>query len=112
MFSAEQTGASQSPLITDAVFRSDQNRAEMVPAQYRPNPRVRIGGNGGPALDDPMVLEQVFPGLQNAPAGSIIPLVNNIFDITGPAQRLTAQLHEDYTRTLIEQILIRPSAYE
>lgn len=97
----------QAPRITDAVFHPDQNQAGLMNIQYRPGPRGRIGGNGGPPLIepvDPMIMEHVFPGLQNAPGGSIIALANNIFDIAGPAQRLTAELNEAYLQKLIAQI--------
>jgi len=43
-------------------------------ANYKPNPRARIGGNQRRPNYDPMTLEQTFPGLRNAPGGAIIAL--------------------------------------
>jgi hypothetical protein len=42
--------------ISDAVYRPGESSATIQLAQYRPNPRSRIGGNGGPPLNDPMTL--------------------------------------------------------
>lgn len=73
-------------------------------AQYRPNPRARIGGNRGPRPYDPMTLEQAFPGLSTAPGSSIIGLADYALDITGPANRLTAELATAEVKSLIQQI--------
>lgn len=73
-------------------------------AKYKPNPRARIGGNRGPALNDPMTLERTFPGLRNAPGGSIIGLADHALDITGPANRLTTELANAEVKSLIQQI--------
>ena len=80
------------------------NPAKLLLAQYRPNPRARIGGNRGPALNDPMTLERAFPGLRNAPGSSIVTLADNMLDITGPASRLTTELAQAESRRLIEQV--------
>lgn len=63
--SPEAAQIQPSPLSSDtpAVF---------TPANLRPNPRARLGGIRGPSLNDPLVLEQVFPTLREAPAGAII----------------------------------------
>ncbi|MDM7958050.1 hypothetical protein [Blastomonas sp.] len=73
-------------------------------AQYRPNPRARIGGNRGPRPYDPMTLEQAFPGLSTAPGSSIIGLADYALGITGPANRLTAELATAEVKSLIQQI--------
>jgi len=73
-------------------------------ARYRPNPRARIGGNRGPRPYDPITLEQAFPGLSTAPGGSIIGLADYALDITGPANRLTAELATAEVKSLIQQI--------
>jgi hypothetical protein len=70
-----------------------------------------MGGNGGPPLDDPLILKQVFPGLRTASGGSILSVADNIFDVTGPSQRLTTQMHEAYTQRLIEQIRVADPEY-
>ena len=74
------------------------------PAQYRPNPRARMGGNGGPPLNDPLVMEQVFPTLRAAAAGSIIAIGDDVLDISGPVRRLTADLHNAEVKRLVLQI--------
>ncbi|WP_116970654.1 hypothetical protein [Blastomonas sp. UPD001] len=80
------------------------NPAKLLLAQYRPNRRARIGGNRGPALNDPMTLERAFPGLRNAPGSSIIALADNALDITGPSRRLTTELADAEVKKLIAQI--------
>lgn len=73
-------------------------------AQYRPNPRARIGGNRSPKPYDPMTLDRTFPGLRSAPGGSIIALADHALDITGPANRLTTELADAEVKSLIQQI--------
>lgn len=73
-------------------------------ARYRPNPRARIGGNRGPRPYDPMTLDQAFPGLSTAPGSSIIGLADYALDITGPANRLTAELATAEVKSLLQQI--------
>lgn len=90
--------------ISDAVYRPSEFFAAIQPAQYRSNPRARMGGNGGPPLNDPMTLERAFPGLANSPGGSLVALADNILDLTGPARRLTTGLAEDHVNMLIQQI--------
>ncbi|MCJ2178993.1 hypothetical protein [Novosphingobium album (ex Hu et al. 2023)] len=89
---------------TNAVYRPDQAPAAIQPSQYRPNPRARMSGNGGPPLNDPMTLERVFPGLPEAPGGSIVAIADNILDISGPASRLTSALTEEHINVLVQQI--------
>jgi hypothetical protein len=88
----------------DAVYRPDEIGTDFQLAQYRPNPRVRVGGNGGPPLNDPMTLEGVFPGISVSPGGSILSLADNIFDLTGPSNRLTLSLMNDHVKLVIEKI--------
>jgi len=73
-------------------------------ANLRPNPRARIGGNRGPSLNDPLVLEQVFPTLRDAPAGAIVGVADNILDLSGPARAATEAIHQARVRQLISQI--------
>ena len=85
-------------------------------AQFRPNPRVRMGGNGGPPLNDPQTLEHVFPSARTAPGGAIIGLADNILDLSGPAHAITTELTMIYANRLEREIqsiypsYIRPSA--
>ncbi len=77
--------------------------ARLIPAQYRP-PRTGMGGNGGPPLQDPLTLEQAFPALRTAPAGSLVALADNILDLTGPATRLTTELSQAHVAHILNQI--------
>lgn len=74
------------------------------PGSFEPNPRARIGGNGGPPLNDPMKIEQVFPQLIIAPAGAMIAVADNFLDLTGPARRMSAESAAIESRRLISQI--------
>lgn len=74
------------------------------PHQYRPNPRARIGGNGGPPLNDPRTVEQAIPDLKNAPAGAVLAIPDIFFDLTGPAQATLVAVHDSYTKALIREI--------
>lgn len=77
---------------------------QLTLANYKPNPRARIGGNQRRPSYDAMTLEQTFPGLSNAPGGAIIALVDNALDITGPSRRLTTELADAEVKKLIAQI--------
>ena len=94
----------QTVSTSEAVYRPSEASASIQPAQYRPNPRARMGGNGGPPLNDPQTLGRTFPGLANAPRGALVALADNILDLTGPANRLTTGLAEDHVNMLIQQI--------
>jgi hypothetical protein len=87
----------------DAVVQSGDATPRLRQANFRPNPRARPGGNSR-AFNDPLTLDRVFPGLQAMPGGSIIALADNLLDLTGPGQRLTADLSLAYTQRLIRQI--------
>lgn len=67
------------------------------------NTRARSGGNSR-AFNDPLVLEQAFPGLRAAPGGSVIAVADNLLDLTGSAHRLTSDLSLRYSQKLIAQI--------
>lgn len=77
---------------------------QLTLANYKPNPRARIGGNQRRPSYDPMTLEQTFPGLRNAPGGAIVALADNALDITGPSRRLTTELADAEVKKLIAQI--------
>ena len=51
-----------------------------------------------------MTLEQVFPGLSNAPAGAVLAVANNLLDFKGPADDAQMALAENWSRELIGQI--------
>jgi hypothetical protein len=54
--------------LRDAVYRPSDYGSLFQLAQYRPNPRSRMGGNGGPPLNDPLVITQVFRVCKTHPA--------------------------------------------
>lgn len=105
-------GGRRSGTSREASSSDDQSSQTTLPggkttltlAQYKPNPRARIGGNRGPRPYDPMTLDQAFPGLSTAPGSSIIGLADYALDITGPANRLTAELATAEVKSLIQQI--------
>ncbi|CAN5128575.1 hypothetical protein BH10PSE13_BH10PSE13_21980 [soil metagenome] len=90
--------------IRPAVYSANPSNATLLPAAFRPNPRVRSGGNGGPPLNDPPTLVQFFPGIATAPGGAIVSMADNFLDLTGPGVRLTASLAEDHINQIIRQI--------
>ncbi|UVO52056.1 hypothetical protein M0208_16625 [Sphingomonas sp. SUN019] len=96
--------------LSDAVYVPSENDARLVPAQISRGSMTRRGGNSR-AFEDPMTLEQTFPGLRDAPGGSIIAVANSIFDLTGPAREATAQLTLNWSNTLINQIAAIDPAY-
>ena len=98
------TAESSTPAPGEAARTNGEPVANAQLAQYRPNPRVRMGGNNGPPLNDPMTLERVFPGLNNAPGGSLVAIADNILDISGPGQRLTTELTAAHANKLIRDI--------
>jgi hypothetical protein len=51
-----------------------------------------------------MTLEQVFPGLRNAPAGGIVAVADTFFDLTGPARAANAAIVQNWSNRLVEQI--------
>ncbi len=94
----------------DTLQGRNQNQARLIPAQYRPNPRAGMRGNGSPPLNDPMTLDRVFPGVATGPAAvtgparAIIGIADNILDITGPGAALTTDLAIAHSNMLIRQI--------
>lgn len=65
--------------------------------------RGRRGSNSG-AFQDPMLLQQVFPGLQSPAGRSIIAVADHFFDLTGPASQLTAELSLRRANALLSEI--------
>ncbi|WP_250890855.1 hypothetical protein [Sphingobium nicotianae] len=91
--------------------QSTSNSAKLTPANYRPNPRVRIGNNGGPPLNDPVTLQEVFPNFHKGPGGIIVAMADNILDLTGPAQNLSVALTEAHIDRLIADIQSMDPSY-
>ena len=78
------------------------SRPPARPGSFEPNPRAQPGGNSPPG--DPLKIEHVFPQLIIAPAGALIPVVDNFFDLTGPARRMSAESTAIESRRLVSQI--------
>jgi len=99
--SADVVAGERNPARSAGV---DSRAAAQVLSNSRPNPRARMGGNGGPPLSDPLIITQAIPALQNSPAGAIVAVPAALFDLTGPASEATGALHEAVTKSLIKQI--------
>ncbi|UUL81278.1 hypothetical protein [Sphingomonas qomolangmaensis] len=97
-----QTTSLQPIVVSDAVYRPGDTDPDLQQISSRP-PRAGRGSNSR-AFEDPMLLEQTFPGLRNAPGGAMLSVADHIFDLTGPARATTAALTQARTRVLIEQI--------
>lgn len=69
----------------------------------RPGPAMGRGSNSR-AFEDPMTLEQSFPGLQGSPGGTILAVADNLFDFTGPANRSTMEFLQEQSKQLTAQI--------
>lgn len=106
------TFAPGGPRSLSYVIISDRSGspARLQFALNRSNSRGGRGGNIR-AFYDPMTLQQVFPGLRNAPGGAILAVADNLLDLTGPANRLTASLTQQQSLRLIEQIQKIDPAY-
>lgn len=89
--------------VLDAVYRPDETQVGPVPASFPRVPRS-MGRSNAQAFHDPMTLQQAIPTLESRPAGAIVALADNLFDITGPAQEMTTQLARERSNQLIEQI--------
>lgn len=93
---------------TERPASANQSRRPTRPparsGTFEPNPRARIGNNGGPPLNDPMTIEQVFPQLVIAQAGGMFAMVDDFLDLTGPGRRTSAEGRIFETQRLISQI--------
>lgn len=99
---ASSAPAAAQPTFNDGLANPVANNlAQSI--QYRPPARGQIGGNSR-AFQDPMTQQPLFTSLYDAPAGSILTLADNLFDLTGPAREATQALTEAYTKVLIAEI--------
>ncbi|HSX56760.1 MAG TPA: hypothetical protein VLG14_15750 [Sphingomonas sp.] len=96
--------------LSQAVYRPDESPARIESASSSRNPRAARGSNSG-AFRDPMTLEQVFPGLRSTPAGGIVALADNLFDLTGPLRAANAVLVQNWTNQLVNQIRVLAPGY-
>jgi len=94
---------SQEPRLNEAVYRPDEGVATLQPAGLGPGSRLGRGGNIR-AFQDPMTLEQTFPGLRDAPGGAIVALADSILDFTGPRRELTAELTRVQSNVILSRI--------
>lgn len=94
---------SQESRLNEAVYRPDEGVAILQPAGLGPGSRLGRGGNIR-AFQDPMTLEQTFPGLRDAPGGAIVALADSILDFTGPRRDLTAELTRIQSNVIVSQI--------
>lgn len=90
--------------MIDAVYRPNGDAGSFLNAQFTRPPRA-VRGSNSRAFEDPMTLEQTFPGLRDAPGGAIISLLDNVFDITGPATELMAAMTQERSALLVSQIM-------
>lgn len=101
--SASSLAAPSGVQAAQAVYRPSENPVGLVPASSSRDRRPTRGSNSG-AFQDPMTLEQVFPGLRNAPAGGIVAVADTFFDLTGPSRAANAAIVQNWSNRLIEQI--------
>lgn len=81
--------------------RPTRSTANLVPT--RPGPAMGRGSNSR-AFEKPLTLEQVFPGLRDAPGGAIIAVADDFFDFTGPANAAIGELADNYSRQIKAEI--------
>lgn len=86
-----------------------QSVGTLAPAARQARPPTRPGpamgrGSNSRAFEDPMTLEQSFPGLQGSPGGTILAVADNLFDFTGPANRSMMEFLHDQSKRLTAQI--------
>jgi len=98
------------PSNADGIWRDAQEQGPLRLAQNRPTPPRRARGNIE-SFWDPMTLQQVFPGLRNAPAGAILAMADNVLDLRGPADAAFAALSQGYSDHLINEIRKIDPAY-
>lgn len=86
-----------------ATRRASNSEAEIALSPAPASFRVGRGSNSR-AFEDPMTLEQSFPGLRDAPGGALIAVADNLLDLHGPADAMTAEVLQDQVKQLTSQI--------
>lgn len=84
---------------TDVSPPGEVTASKVQFAQRSGGPSMRRGGNSR-AFDDPMTLEQAFPGLRTAPGGAVVAAADSLFGFTGPARAATTEL----ARAMIDEL--------
>ncbi|MEH3103052.1 MAG: hypothetical protein PGN12_04020 [Sphingomonas phyllosphaerae] len=101
--SAEQSaGAKDQGTIVNAVYRPDRDAGAFQNAQFETS-REPLRSNSR-AFEDPMTLEQTFPGLRDAPGGAVLSLLDNAFGFTAPANEEVAKTTQERSAYIISQI--------
>jgi hypothetical protein len=102
------TFAPGGPAISTASSRavpghgaSGGQSAALAPAGPETEP---ARGSNIRAFEDPMTLEQAFPGLRNAPGGAIIAVADNALDLFGPGEAAQVALLANQSKQLTAQI--------
>lgn len=90
--------------FNSAEYRTSNYENYFHLAQYRPNPRARMGGNGGPPIYDPMTLRDAAGPIINTPAGPVLSVVDGFLDLTGPASRLARDSYTLQRNKLIREL--------
>lgn len=69
-------------------------------------------GQGGGRRTDPSLLEQIFPGLRDSPAGAIIRMADGALELTSAAEAATQEIHRARVRSLVADIQSIDADYE
>lgn len=91
-------------VLSEQIFEPEGATSRLIQPAAAPEPARSGRGSNIRAFQDPMTLEQVFPGVRESPGGAIIALADNLFDLSGPSRQATAELTRNLSRNLIQQI--------
>ena len=100
------SGRRQSDVVEPPVDTSPSGEVPAPNVQFAQRwggPSMRRGSNSR-AFDDPMTLEQAFPGLTSTPGGATVALADNLLDFRGPARALTTALAQEISGAIIRDI--------
>lgn len=101
--------------ISDPNTGGGEAGQAILPDSVKPAPANQIRPPAGPgrsvgrgsnsrAFEDPMTLEQAFPGLEGSARGAILTAADHIFDLTGPASEAQIAVLNNWSREIIAQI--------
>lgn len=94
------------PQAASSALRNVSETWTAIDPRLVPGPQRPLLGRGGNirAFEDPMTLEHSFPGLGSSPGGAIVAVADTLFDLTGPANAMTAEVLQNHARQIMEQI--------
>ncbi len=95
--------------LRDAVYRPGIDLpllSQISGGRSARNSRLRIGGNGGPPLEDWQTLRQIGVPQVNGPTGALFGVLDNLFDLTGPALEMQSEFLDLWTKNNIREILM------